>query len=402
MPEITRDVVIIGGGVVGATAACALAMQGLRVTIVEARKLESFDAHSDYDLRVSAISPGSELILRALGVWETIESMRAWPYREMHVWDAGGTGEIHFDCYEVNEPRLGYIVENRVIQSALIERMSHMDEVTWRCPAALLGFETTDKGVTVALESGQRIKAHLLVGADGQDSRVRRFAGIGFDARDYHQCALVTTVTTELPHADTAWQRFLNDGVLAFLPLAHGRCSIVWSTRKERARELAAMPEERFRSALADAFDYKLGRVLACSQNAVFPLRGGQAERYVSPRLALIGDAAHNIHPLAGQGANLGLTDAATLAEVLTGTPRDIGSMRRLRRYERARRGDNLAMMLAMEGFKSLFGYQAPPLRWLRNAGLNLTNATAPVKRRIMRHAMGLSGERPRLARGCS
>jgi 2-octaprenylphenol hydroxylase len=227
---------------------------------------------------------------------------------------------------------------------------------------------------------------------------VRELAGITFKAREYHQRALVATVATELPHQHAAWQRFLSDGVLAFLPLSDGRCSIVWSTREEQASVLAAMADAEFRAALAGAFDYRLGRILTCSARAVFPLRGGQAEPYVLHRLALIGDAAHSIHPLAGQGANLGFTDAATLADVLRASTRDLGSLRALRRYERARKGDNLAMMLAMEGFKALFGARTLPLRWLRNLGLDLADAATLAKHVIMRRAMGLSGERPRLS----
>lgn len=395
-----QDVVIIGGGMIGATAACALGQQGMSVTIVEAREPEHFEAHADYDLRVSAVSPGSEMILRAIGAWDMIEATRVCPYRQMHVWDAGGSGEIHFDCVDVNEPRLGYIVENRVIQRALIECMSRIDEVTWRCPDALIRFEVSDDAVAIELNSDEWIRARLLVGADGLQSRVRELAGIAFNKRDYDQCALVATVATELPHAHTAWQRFLPEGVLAFLPLPDGRCSIVWSTDEERARFLRMMNDSTFCDALAEAFGYKLGRITRCGARAMFPLRGGQAEPYVLPGVALIGDAAHSVHPLAGMGANLGFMDAVMLAEVLGEARRDIGSLCVLRRYERARRGDNVAMMLAMEGFKLLFGRQAPPVRWLRNRGLNLTDAVTPVKQQILRRAMGLSGERPRLACG--
>jgi 2-octaprenylphenol hydroxylase len=394
-----QDVVVIGGGMIGATAACALGYQGLRVTLVEARAPEISEIQTDYDLRISAISPGAEMILRALGAWALIEATRACPYRQMHVWDAGGSGEIHFDCVEVNEPRLGYIVENRIIQRALIERMQRMDQITWRCPDALHKFAAGDERVDIELESGEHLRASLLVGADGLHSRVRDLAGIRFKTRDYHQCALVANVATEQPHAHTAWQRFLADGVLAFLPLADGRSAIVWSTNAGKARSLAALDNWHFRVALAEAFDYRLGRIIASSARTVFSLCGGQAEPYVLPRVALIGDAAHSIHPLAGQGANLGFMDAATLAEVISNAGRDIGDLRVLRRYERVRKGDNVAMMRVMEGFKFLFGHQALPLRWMRNVGLNLTNAATPVKQQIMRRAMGLSGERPRLAR---
>jgi 2-polyprenylphenol 6-hydroxylase len=396
-----QDVAIVGAGIIGATVACALGQQGLHITIIEAREPELLDeTESDYDLRVLAVSPGSEMILRALGAWDLVELERVCPYRQMQVWDAGGGGEITFDCLDVNEPRLGYIVENRAIQNALIKRMNALEEFTWRCPDALSGFAVDDDGVTVELESGARVRARLLVGADGPRSRVRKLAGIVFRTRDYDQCALIANVATERSHNHTARQRFLADGVLAFLPLADGRSSIVWSTLRERAQYLASLPDARFCEALAEAFDFRLGNIESCGPRAVFPLRGGQAEPYVLPRVALIGDAAHGIHPLAGQGANLGFMDAAALADVLTDTGRDIGSLRVLRRYERARKGDNIAMMLAMEGFRLLFGHQTLPLRYMRNLGLSLTDAAAPVKRQLIRYAMGLSGERPRLARG--
>ncbi len=398
-----QDVLIIGGGMIGATTACALARYGLRVTVVEARELNfSFATGADYDLRVSAISPGTEMILRAVGAWPAIEATRVCPYRRMKVWDAEGFGEIHFDSSQVNEPYLGHIVENRVVQRALVECFKGLDEITLRCPHALQSFDVDENGIAVELESGERIHARLLIGADGLNSRVRSLAGIVFNAREYRQCAVVANVATELPHAYTAWQRFLSDGVLAFLPLADGRCSIVWSTSEQRAQLLATMDDDGFCNALTRAFDSRLGRILAAGRRASFPLRGGQAASYVLPRVALIGDAAHGIHPLAGQGANLGFADAATLADILAQSSRDIGSLRVLRRYERARKGENIAMMRAMEGFMWLFGNKMLPVRWLRNVGLVLCDAATPLKRELMRHAMGLSGERPRLGHGFS
>jgi len=399
-----QDVVVIGGGMIGATAACALAQQGLRVTIVEAHEAESFDRDSDYGTadsrgRVSAISPASATILNALDVWGSIAAEGACPYRQMHVWDAASSGAIHFDSCDVNAPQLGHIVENRVIQEALVQRLRGFENITWRCPDALARFDVMEDRVAVDLASGAQVCARLLVGADGAHSLVRTLAGIVFNARDYDHSALVATVGTQLPHQHTAWQRFVADGVLAFLPLGDGRCSIVWSTPDKRAKALAAMPDEVFKDALAAEFDYRLGRIESCGARTVFPLRGGQADRYVLPRVALIGDAAHGIHPLAGLGANLGFMDAATLAETLCNCRRDIGGLRVLRRYERARRGDNELTMRAMEGFKFMFAQQASGWRWLRGAGLNVTDVAIPLKRRIMRHAMGLSGEHPRMAR---
>ncbi len=394
------DVVIAGGGMVGATLACALGTKGLRVAVVEATPPRPFDPAGEYDLRVSAISPGSEQVLRTLEAWPAIARRRVWPYLRMHVWDAAGTGEIHFDALELGEPRLGHIVENALIQYSLMERSRAFESVQWYCPDRVAGFELEGQAVQVALEGGTRLQARLLVGADGPNSRVRALAGIRFRARPYSQHAVVANVRTERDLEHTAWQRFLSSGPLAFLPLQDHLAAVVWSTTPGHAEELVAMPEEAFRNVLGQAFDHRLGRIESTSPRAAFPLRGGQAQTYVRARIALVGDAAHTVHPLAGQGANLGIMDAATLAEVLVDARRDMGSPRVLRRYERARRADNEITMRVMEAFKLAFGVQAPPLVWVRNAGLALVDRATPIKHLIMRYAMDRAGELPRLARG--
>lgn len=383
---------------VGATLACALAGAGLRVAVVEARKPRPFDAASDYDQRVSALSPGSEQILRSIGVWPLIEKRRLCPYQHMHVWDASGRGEIHFDAVELSEPYLGHIIENQVIQGALVERLRGLEGISWYCPDTVRDIEIGADGVEVELDSGTRIRSRLVVGADGAASRVRSLCGITFQARNYTQNAVVANVSTEQSHQNTAWQRFLPTGPLAFLPLANGQCSIVWSTSKAQAEDLVKQEDEEFCEMLSQASEGKLGHITGTSSRAVFPLRGGQANPYILPRVALIGDAAHSIHPLAGQGVNLGFKDAATLAEVLQEAQHDIGSLRILRRYERARKGDNLLTMRLMEGFKTLFSISMGPVAILRNAGLTIANRSGPLKHHLMRRAMGLSGERPKLA----
>jgi 2-octaprenylphenol hydroxylase len=254
----------------------------------------------------------------------------------------------------------------------------------------------------VTLEDGREIQARLLVAADGANSRVRGLAGIPVRGWGYDQNAVVATVRPERPNRDTAWQRFMPSGPLAFLPINDGRCSIVWSTSPEQAQQLLALEPEAFCEALGGASDYVLGEILETGPRASFPLRLQHATHYVQPGLALVGDAAHAIHPLAGQGVNLGFLDAATLAEVLTEArraSRDIGSHGVLRRYERTRKGDNLMMLAAMDGFKRLFGNDLAPLRLLRNLGLRLTDSADPVKQLIMRRALGMLGEQPRLAR---
>jgi 2-octaprenylphenol hydroxylase len=391
------DVLVSGGGMVGSALACTLGMHGLRTAIIEARRPKPFYTPDDFDIRVSAISPGSESILRALKVWPRMDPNRLCTYREMHVWDASGSGEIHFDCVEVGEPWLGHIIENRVIRNALIEQINALDNVNWHCPDSIQDFDVVTNHVAVKLKSGLRINARLLVGAEGSASRVRTLSGIKFNVHGYKQEAVVANVTTENPHENTAWQRFLPTGPLAFLPLANGQCSIVWSTTPAHADQLLHQTDAEFCESLSRALNFRLGQIKSTSTRLAFPLRGGQAEPYVHPRIALIGDAAHIIHPLAGQGVNLGIKDAATLAEILINTHRDIGSLRVLRQYERSRKADNIAMMHAMEGLNTLFGNSLPPVIWLRNTGLGLTNTLAPIKHRLMRVAMGIGAKRPPL-----
>lgn len=384
------DVVIAGGGMVGSTLACALGETGLDVLVLEARQPQPYIRDAAFGLRVSAISARSETLFRDLQVWPLIESKRLCPFYEMHVWDAGGRGSIHFNCTELAEPRLGHIIENRVIQAALLERLQALGNVEFMAPARLHSATVHEHGAEIVLDDDTHLSARLLVGADGPESRVREQAGIDFAITSYQQTALVANIQTEHSHRHTAWQRFLTSGPLAFLPLADGSSSIVWSADDDRANALLEMPAEDFEQELSQAFDYQLGFVKLVSERASFKLRGGQARRYVAPRVALVGDAAHLVHPLAGQGANLGLLDAAALASGLTGSGRDPGSLFVLRRYERARRGENVAMMRAMEGFKFLFGSDDAARRWLRTAGLNAANAAAPVKNLFVRKAMGL------------
>lgn len=399
------DVAIVGAGMVGAACAALLARAGLDVVVVEAGSVAAAGPRRGArgEGRVSALNAAAERILATVGAWPAIVEDGACPYREMHVWDATGAGEIHFDCAELGEPHLGCIVENAVVVDALIERLRAMPALRFHAPARLSTLRVTAERAILGLDDGTELAARLLIGADGAGSQVRRLAGLRLQQRDYGQRAIVASVSTALPHRSTAWQRFLPEGPLAFLPLGDGRCSIVWSTRADHAEALLVADEVSFRDALGTAFEEKLGPVTGCGPRAAFPLRRQHASSYVAPRLALIGDAAHVVHPLAGQGANLGFTDAAALAEVVASAAadnRDIGSARVLRRYERWRKGENLATMWAMDGFERLFSSRAPLLCRVRNLGLGLTDAAAPVKYAIVRRAMGLCGDLPAAARG--
>jgi 2-octaprenylphenol hydroxylase len=320
----------------------------------------------------------------------------------MHVWDAGGEGAIHFDVAELGEDALGHIVENAVVQRALWESLQASGGVELLCPAAVTALQRAGDGIACRLEDGRELRARLVVGADGAQSRVRRFARIQGRGWSYDQQALVATVATEHSHRETAWQRFLPNGPLAFLPLHDGRSSIVWSTTPHQAQQLLEEDEETFCRQLELAFAATLGRIESCGERAAFPLRLQYVDSYVQPGLALIGDAAHTVHPLAGQGVNLGILDAACLAEVVLearAQGKDIAALKVLRRYERWRKGHNLLMMATMDGFKRLFGATWEPLRWARGAGMNLTNSLPPLKQLIMNHAMGRSGDLPALAR---
>lgn len=396
------DILVVGGGMVGAAFACACLGKGWRIALIEAGEPQRSWPAGEVDLRVSALNRASQRILERIGAWDRIAELGASPYREMHVWDAIGGGSIHFDSAELGEPDLGHIVENRVTQLALWERLEEADEVELLCPAGMDEIELTADAAILDLKDGSRIVSTLLVGADGRDSRVRSRAGIATRGWLYDQQAIVANVRVEEWHRETAWQRFLPTGPVALLPLSDGRCSIVWSATASRAEELVALSEEVLRTELEEAIEGRLGAIGEIGPRAAFGLRLQHAERYVEPRLALIGDAAHAVHPLAGQGVNLGFLDAAALAEALAEARdrrRDIGGIWALRRYERARRGDNMLMLGAMDGFKRLFSNEVPPLALLRSAGLSAVDRLSPIKHLFMRHALGMGGDLPRLAR---
>ena len=386
---------------VGSLLGCALGDSGLKVAVLEQRPPEPPPAQG-YDLRVSAITLASVAIFKAIGAWGAMKH-RVAPVREMKVWDATGTGSIHFDAAEIGEPCLAYIIENSVMQSAFIERLHHFTNVHYLCPVEIAALDLTLEAATVTLQDGRTLRAKLLVGADGAQSRARELAGIAVRRFPFEQKGIVANVVTGKPHAEIARQRFLPAGPLAFLPLPEPHlCSIVWSAESKRADELMALDDAAFLGELQQASGDLLGQIQSIGPRAVFPLALAHAVSYVSERLALVGDAAHTVHPLAGQGVNLGYLDAATLAEVLldaAGQKKDIGALPVLRRFERWRKGENMAMLAVTGGFKQLFSNNLPGVRELRNVGLNLTNAAAPIKNLIMRRASGLEGDLPRLAR---
>jgi 2-octaprenylphenol hydroxylase len=404
--ETRADLLIVGAGMVGSALALALQNSGLNILLVDNSPLsvKPFDPAAMFEPRVSALSAASQRILQRLNVWDGIISRRASPYGDMEVWDGSGTGQVHFSAASVHAEVLGHIVENRVIQDALIERL-HDCDVGLLANARLEQMRRSGDDWLLTLADGRTLRSPVVVAADGANSAVRRLTGTETREWDYLHHAIVTSVRTTQSHRKTAWQRFTDNGPLAFLPLEREGehwCSIVWSVTPDEAERLMALQDESFCRELERAFEGRLGPVIAADPRLCVPLRQRHAKRYVAEGLALIGDAAHTIHPLAGQGVNLGFLDAAVLAEVLHHAAERgerLADERVLSRYERRRMPHNLALMAAMEGFERLFQADPLPLRWLRNTGLKLVDQSSEAKAMFVRQAMGLTGDLPKLAR---
>ncbi|WP_129139804.1 UbiH/UbiF/VisC/COQ6 family ubiquinone biosynthesis hydroxylase [Modicisalibacter coralii] len=403
--DLTTDVAVVGGGMVGATLAALLGEAGLRVAVLDARPAPLDDdtvGHGEAAARVSAITPVSERLLTKLGVWPWVAGRRATPYTGMQVWDGEGSGEVRFHADEAGVAALGHIVENDVILAGLERRLAALPNVQCHYGVRLEALQSPATGRRLCLADGRRFTAPLVVAADGARSQLRDLAEIALRSRDTGHVAVVTTVQCERSHGGVARQVFLGTGPLAFLPLTlegdSRYCSIVWSTTPAEAERLCGLSSAELGAALEQAFDATLGAVRVVGEVHRFPLVQRHAERYVVPGLALIGDAAHTVHPLAGQGVNLGLMDAAVLAEEVVAAHRRgalPGDLRILSRYARRRRGDNTAMLGLMEGFRWLFGTDQPALRLARNLGLSGVDRLTPLKRVMMRQAIGERGRLP-------
>ncbi len=404
MSQSAFDIVIVGAGLVGSALACRLAKanQHWRIAVVDTALQTGREPNSDFDPRVVALTESSRLLLEQQEVWAEIAKVRACPYQKMYIWDGEGSGNISFDAAEYRVENLGHIVENRVVLQVLQKKIQKCKNVSFVAGkvAELSDQVVRENYYQLQLESGQVLLAQLIVAADGAKSTLRNLAGIVTREWTYHQRAIVTTVKTEKSHAFTARQRFMASGPLAFLPLQqHSQdtdgnySSIVWSADTEFAESLMQLNDEAFCDAVTRAFEGVLGDVVAVEKRHCIALMQRHGKTYVANGVVLVGDAAHSIHPLAGQGVNLGLKDVECLAqELLRATKRNIplGDAATLRRYQRQRMPGNLTMMVAMESFKRLFGSRSLSLLWLRNFALRRVNNISALKNLLAREAMGL------------
>lgn len=396
------DVVIVGGGMVGAAVACALGGSHLKVAVIENEFPQEFSSEQPHDLRVSALSIASKTILETVGAWQGIENRRVCPFKRMRVWETAGDTEFCSD--DIGRSELGFIVENRVTQLALLERLHAFENIELICPARIETLNYSNHADNeMILNNGRILTTKLLVAADGAQSKIRQGVGLGVTSWDYGQHALVIYIETAYEQQDITWQRFVASGPQAFLPLTGNFGSIVWYNSPDEVKRLQAVSPDDLKAELMATFPDELGEVTRVIAATSFPLTRRHAQNYVKHGVVLVGDAAHTINPLAGQGVNIGLLDAAALAEVIleaTQQGRSISDVSVLKRYETMRRTENLKMMTVMDVFYQTFSNDILPLKFLRNLGLGLAERVKPLKNKVMRGAMGLDGALPKLARG--
>jgi len=404
MKKFEYDVIIVGAGLVGASLAASIAAdpinQHLSIALIEQAaapsKLDLTLQPPEFDPRVVALTQASISVLKDIKAWDLVMQARACPYRTMRVWDDEGTGDIYFDATELGQPELGFIVENRIVLTAVLEVIKDYKNIDVIRGQAVDLLEHRQDKQYLCLADGSEYSAQLLVAADGGQSKIRDLANLNIRQWDYQHKAIVATVKHKESHQFTAWQNFLVTGPLAILPLddpSEKYCSIVWSLESEFADEFMKLNDDEFLDTLSKAFEYKLGVAEAVSKRYSFPLTQRHAVDYIAPQLALVGDAAHTIHPLAGQGVNLGLLDVLALSkEISRSSSRQLAlsDASLLRRYQRERKKHNLEVMLVMESFKRLFGSRNLAVRWLRNSGLKMVNGVKPIKNWLAKQAMGL------------
>ena len=409
------DIAVVGGGITGLAAACLASRSGLRTCVIDASKVTTPDTGwqpGTPNPRVSAFNIASVNLLEHIGVWNSIVERDACPYRTMSVWDQSSQAKIHFDVSQLadqpsaNLENLGYIVENSLVTWSMLDRLQQNYNVQLLYGHSVNEVANTRDGVLLGLaESRDEIFANLVIAADGARSVLRSLSGIDLQSDSFNQIALVAEVNCEFSHQHTAWQCFTPEGPVALLPRGEKVCSLVWSVDVPKARQLQQASTEEFSSRLYDAFGDKLGTLTVTGKVNGFPLYNRHASRYIAPHMALIGDAAHTIHPLAGLGANIGLLDAASLMDVVqqaSGKGRSLGGQSTLRRYERWRKGENLAVLELMNLFKQGFGTTDTLLTNIRQSAFSIADRPSPLKNSIIAYAMGLAGDLPASCRSTS
>lgn len=387
MPPMNFDVIIVGGGLVGASLAAALKHSGLTLGLIESQPAPVLNP--EWDSRIYAISPGSRHFIEQSGAWALLDANRIAPVEEMRVF--GDTGaELDFSAYQMGVPELACILESSALQHALWQVLQTQDNLTLLHPARCQSLTVTQDNAELTLQDGRCLNAKLIIGADGRDSWIRQQAGITGTPIEYEQHGVVANFSCAIPHRGIAHQWFQSDGILALLPLPDNHVSMVWSVSPERAAQLKALPHDELCKQVASSAKNMLGELHLVTPPASFPLRLLTLEHITAPRIALIGDAAHNMHPLAGQGVNTGFRDARQLAEILLvrRAQTDCGAAQLLRRYERKRKEDIYTMQATTYGLKHLFNNGNPLLRTLRNSGLAMTNQITPLKKLLMQHAL--------------
>ena len=390
MSSASFDVIVAGAGMVGACSALALAGKGFRVAVIEATAPRDNINSPDepYDLRVSAISPHSRGILQRLGVWQQLADERVCYYEQMHIWHQHGQASVAFDAVDLARSNLGAIVENRLLQQTLYRLCERESRIEWFMPDQIETLlENHARGVELRLDSGRCLSAGLLLAADGRNSPTRAMAGIDAQYGQYRQTAIVANVETEYSHRHTAWQRFLSTGPLAFLPLANGQSSIVWSCDDEFALQLAGASDDEFCAALGEAFEFKLGSIGSCSARMSFPLGWHHCQHWLKDRVLLIGDAAHGVHPLAGQGVNLGFSDIEVLLQQV-GDRSNAILQKQLRRYERQRKSETWVAGNSFGALKWIYGLDQKWISRLRDLGMRVVDETPWFKRALLEKAI--------------
>ena len=382
------DVIVAGGGMVGAATAIGLAQQGLDVAVIEGYAPQPFMLAQAMDLRVSAISPRSVALLEQLGAWQSVMAMRLCPFKRLETWEHSEC-RTRFNADEMHLQQLGYIVENRVLQLALWQQFEQYDNITLLCPATMVAATAIDDGYQIELDDGSLLNCGLLIGADGANSQVRQQVNIGITAWDYRQHCMLINITTALPQQDITWQQFTPAGPRSFLPLPGHQGSLVWYDSPARIRQLSAMPAAQLQAEIMATFPSELGEFTVLNHGS-FPLTRRHAQTYYKPNVVLLGDAAHTINPLAGQGVNLGFKDVACLIDKISQAGGEWQQPHVLGNYERCRRPDNLIMQTGMDFFYSTFSNNIGPLKLLRNVGLRAADHTGVIKKHVLKYAMGI------------